>query len=101
MSLLEVNDLRKTFGGLVALDGVSMEIEAGEVVGLIGPNGAGKTTLFHCVSGVLDPDGGRVAFEGREVTDAPPHALARHGLVRTYQQTRELTTLSVRASSRR
>lgn len=95
MSLLEVADLRRSFGGLVALDGVSLSIDEGELVGLIGPNGAGKTTLFNCVSGVLEADAGRVRFDGHDVTGLAPHHLARRGLVRTYQQTRELSTMTL------
>lgn len=95
MTVLAVDDFRRSFGNLVAVDGVSFEIGSGEVVGLIGPNGAGKTTLFNCVSGVLRSDGGTVAFDGEDVTDAPPPELARRGLVRTFQQTRELSTMTV------
>ena len=95
MSLLAVEDLRKEFGGLVAVDGASFAVERGEVVGVIGPNGAGKTTLFNCVSGRLPVDGGTVTFDGEDVTGAPSYALARRGLVRTYQQTRELSTMTV------
>jgi ABC-type branched-subunit amino acid transport system ATPase component len=93
--MLAVEDLRKSFGSLVAVDGATFEVEAGELVGMIGPNGAGKTTTFDCVSGVLPADAGTVSFEGADVTGAPPHGLARRGLVRTFQQTRELETLTV------
>ncbi len=95
MTILAVDDLRRSFGSIAAVDGVSFDIEAGELVGMIGPNGAGKTTTFDCISGVLDPDSGTVTFEGRDVTDAPPPDLARQGLVRTFQQTRELATMTV------
>lgn len=96
MSLLSVEGLRKEFDGLVALDGADLELASGELVGLIGPNGAGKTTLFNCVSGVLAPSAGTVRFRGQDVTGAPPHELARAGLVRTYQHSRELRTMTVR-----
>jgi branched-chain amino acid transport system ATP-binding protein len=94
-ALLDVDDLRQSFGSIRALDGASIEIERGELVGMIGPNGAGKTTLFDCVSGVRVPDGGSVRFDGRDVTDTPPHQLARRGMVRTFQRTRELATMTV------
>ncbi|MDY6765674.1 MAG: ABC transporter ATP-binding protein [Halobacteria archaeon] len=96
MTVLEVNNLRRSFGSLVAVDGVSFEIQEGEIVGMIGPNGAGKTTTFNCISGVLESDTGTVRFDGRDVTDTPPYELARQGLVRTFQQTRELSTMTVR-----
>ncbi|PSP59913.1 ABC transporter ATP-binding protein, partial [Halobacteriales archaeon QH_7_66_37] len=80
---------------LVAVDGVSFGIEAGEIVGMIGPNGAGKTTTFNCISSVIDSDAGTVRFDGADVTGVPPYALARRGMVRTFQQTRELETLTV------
>ena len=95
MTLLAVDGLRRSFGSLVAVDGVSFEIEAGEIVGMIGPNGAGKTTTFNCILSVIDSDAGTVSFDGADVTGGPPHALARRGLVRTFQQTRELETLTV------
>lgn len=95
MTLLAVENLRRSFGNLVALDGVSFTIEAGELVGMIGPNGAGKTTAFNCISGVLESDTGTVHLDGEDVTDAAPHALPRNGMVRTFQQTRELTTMTV------
>jgi branched-chain amino acid transport system ATP-binding protein len=95
VTLLDVDGLRRSFGRLVAVDGASFEVREGEIVGMIGPNGAGKTTLFDCVSGILRSDAGTVSFDGRDVTGAAPHELARRGLVRTFQQTRELTTMSV------
>jgi branched-chain amino acid transport system ATP-binding protein len=94
-TLLGVADLTKTFGSIHALDGATFSVERGELVGMIGPNGAGKTTLFNCVSGVLDGDGGTVEFAGEDVTDAAPYELARRGMVRTFQQTRELSTMRV------
>jgi len=98
VTLLAVEGLRRSFGELVAVDGVSFEVEAGEIVGMIGPNGAGKTTTFNCISSVIDSDAGTVTFDGEDVTGLPPHALARRGLVRTFQQTRELETLTVEAN---
>ncbi|PSQ35398.1 ABC transporter ATP-binding protein [Halobacteriales archaeon SW_10_66_29] len=95
MTLLAVEDVRRSFGSLVAVDGVSFGIEAGEIVGMIGPNGAGKTTTFNCISSVIDSDAGTVRFDGADVTGVPPYALARRGMVRTFQQTRELETVTV------
>ncbi|MFP4591539.1 MAG: ABC transporter ATP-binding protein [Halobacteriales archaeon] len=100
MSLLEAEDLTKSFGKLVAVDGVSLSVEAGELVGLIGPNGAGKTTTFNCLTGVIAPDGGTVRLRGRDVTGARPHVLARRGMVRTFQRTRELATMTVEENVR-
>jgi ABC-type branched-subunit amino acid transport system ATPase component len=95
VTLLTVENLRRSFGNLVAVDGVSFELERGELAGIIGPNGAGKTTTFNCISGVLPVDAGTVTFDGQDVTGAPPHRLAERGLVRTFQQTRELSTMTV------
>ena len=95
MTLLAVEGVRRSFGSLVAVDGVSFGIEAGEIVGMIGPNGAGKTTTFNCISSVIDSDAGTVRFDGADVTGVPPYALARRGMVRTFQQTRELETVTV------
>jgi branched-chain amino acid transport system ATP-binding protein len=95
VTLLAVEGVRRSFGSLVAVDGVSFGIEAGETVGMIGPNGAGKTTTFNCISSVIDSDAGTVRFDGADVTGVPPYALARRGMVRTFQQTRELETVTV------
>jgi branched-chain amino acid transport system ATP-binding protein len=73
------------FGGVVALDGVSLDINRGEILGLIGPNGAGKTTLFNCISGVIKPNAGSMFFDGRSLKFAPPHERARLGIARTFQ----------------
>ena len=83
--VLETRDLRKRFGGIRALDGVSIRIREGEFVGLIGPNGSGKSTLFNVISGVYKPDSGQVLLYGRDVTGYPPHKLYRLGLVRGFQ----------------
>lgn len=82
---LKVVNLRKTFGGLVALDDVSLSIKDGEFVGLIGPNGSGKTTLFNVISGVYKPDSGDVYLYGERVTGLPPYELYKRGLVRGFQ----------------
>ncbi|TMC85177.1 MAG: ATP-binding cassette domain-containing protein, partial [Chloroflexi bacterium] len=85
MTMLRVRDLTVRFGGIVALDGVSLDLNRGEILGLIGPNGAGKTTLFNCISGVIRPEGGSVFFETNDLTYAPPHERARLGVARTFQ----------------
>jgi ABC-type branched-subunit amino acid transport system ATPase component len=95
MILLDVHDLRLRFGGVVALDGASLAVEAGRITGLIGPNGAGKTTLFNIVSGALKPQAGRVHFAGVDVTGWRPEALARAGLARTFQIARGLPKMTV------
>ncbi|MDS0300569.1 ABC transporter ATP-binding protein [Halogeometricum sp. S1BR25-6] len=100
MSLLAVENLVKTFGGLRALDGLSVSVDRGELVGVMGPNGAGKSTFFNCVSGVVSPDGGRVLLDGADVTGDSPESLARTGMVRTFQHTRELETMTVRDNVR-
>lgn len=85
--LLEVLDLRKGFGGVVATDGVSLAVEPGEVHAVIGPNGAGKTTLIAQLSGELAPDGGRIRLDGRDITRLPAHRRAHLGLARSFQIT--------------
>ncbi|RKS75175.1 amino acid/amide ABC transporter ATP-binding protein 1 (HAAT family) [Haloarcula quadrata] len=100
MTLLNVEELGKRFGGIQALEDVSVSIDEGELVGVIGPNGAGKSTFFNCVSGVITPDSGTVRFNSEDVTEAEPETLARDGLVRTFQHTRELQTMTVRENVR-
>jgi len=85
MALLEISNLTKRFGGLVANDAVSMEVNQGEIVGLIGPNGAGKTTLFNCITGFYRPDGGSVRFEGRDITNLSADQICHAGIARTFQ----------------
>ncbi|WP_135363324.1 ABC transporter ATP-binding protein [Halosimplex halophilum] len=92
---LVVEDLSKRFGGIDAVDGASFSVERGTLTGLIGPNGAGKSTTFDLVTGVHDPDGGRVAFEGREITGRRTAEIADKGLVRTFQIARELEEMTV------
>jgi branched-chain amino acid transport system ATP-binding protein len=87
MSLLCVSGLVKRFGGLVATDGVDLDVEQGELHAVIGPNGAGKTTLINQLSGELAPDAGRIAFDGRDITGLPVHQRALAGLSRSYQIT--------------
>ena len=85
MALLEINNLTKRFGGLVANDNISMRVDEGEIVGLIGPNGAGKTTLFNCISGFYRPDTGSVRFEGRDITNLSADQICHAGIARTFQ----------------
>jgi branched-chain amino acid transport system ATP-binding protein len=85
MSVLEIHDLRRAFGGIRALAGVSVSVEPREIVGIIGPNGSGKSTLFNVVTGVHAPDAGRVSLLGRDITGWAPHRIARAGLGRTFQ----------------
>jgi branched-chain amino acid transport system ATP-binding protein len=85
MALLEVRDLTVRFGGVVALDHVSFDVNAGEVVALIGPNGAGKTTLFNVITRAYKPGAGTVALDGEQVLKLAPHTVVRRGLARTFQ----------------
>ena len=86
--MLEINQLTRRFGGLLAVNDVSFSVRAGEVVSVVGPNGAGKTTLFNLITGVLKPDGGKVVFDGKDITGAAPHRLAAMGIARTFQNIR-------------
>jgi len=92
---LEVDGLRKTFGGITAVDGVSFEVERGSLTGLIGPNGAGKSTTFNLITGMHEPDDGTVRFDGEDVTGLAPHEIANRGLARTFQIARELEEMTV------
>ena len=94
--MLEVQNITKRFGGLLAVDSVSLRVQSGSITGLIGPNGAGKTTLFAMIAGFLRPDRGFIRFEGEEIVGLPPHRLARRGLVRTFQIVQPFHGLSVR-----
>jgi neutral amino acid transport system ATP-binding protein len=95
-ALLEVDDLVRRFGGVRAVDGASFDVEAGSITSLIGPNGAGKSTLFNLVSGFLRADNGRVLLDKRRIDGKPSHAIARAGLVRTFQTARALGRMTVR-----
>jgi len=83
--MLTVKDVHKSFGGLKALNGVSLEVERGSITGLIGPNGSGKTTLFNVISGFYPKDKGEIYFKGRRIDGLPPHKIAKMGLCRTFQ----------------
>jgi len=93
--LLEVTNLSKRFGGLTAVANVELGVEQGEIRGIIGPNGSGKSTLFNLISGVYKPDGGRVMFDGADITGAEPHVVARRGIARTFQLLRVFGGMSV------
>jgi branched-chain amino acid transport system permease protein len=93
--LMKVDGLQRRFGGLMAVDNVSFDVRAGEILGLIGPNGAGKTTMFNLITGALPVSGGRIVFAGKDVTNAPQRRIARAGIARTFQHVklRPLMTL--------
>src|SRR5207244_9944983 len=86
--LLEVRGVVRSFGGLRAVDGATLEVAPRSITGLIGPNGAGKSTLFNCISGFLRAQAGRVLLDGRRIDRRTPHRIARAGLVRTFQTPR-------------
>jgi len=93
--LLEVSDVSVRFGGIVALDGVSFGVDAGQIVGLIGPNGAGKTTLFNCLSRLYECDGGSISFDGQALLSHPRHRMAALGIGRTFQNVALFAKMSV------
>jgi branched-chain amino acid transport system ATP-binding protein len=95
MEILRTEGLTKKFGGIVAVNEVTIAVRKGEMMGIIGPNGAGKTTLFSLISGMEKPDEGRVFFEGRDVTGLKPYHLNKLGLVRTFQIVRPFKSLTV------
>lgn len=93
--MLQVQEVCCRFGGLLALDNVSLTINKGELVGLMGPNGAGKTTLFNIITGFISPAKGQVYLKGKEITTLPPHLIAKEGLARTFQDARVFEHLNV------
>lgn len=95
LPLLAASSLSKSFGGIVAVDQVSLEVGEGTITGLIGPNGAGKTTLFNLLCNFIQPDSGRVVFDGEPIQQLQPHQIALQGLLRTFQVARVLSKLSV------
>jgi len=94
-ALLEVNMISKRFGGLQAVQNLSLTVNEGEILGLIGPNGAGKSTVFNMINGVFMPDNGNIMFQGADITGEPPYRVARHGLARAHQIVQPLSGLSV------
>jgi len=95
MTILEIQSLRKIFGGLIAVDNVSFSVRPGAIKALIGPNGSGKTTLFNLVSGVLQPSGGSIKFNGADITKKRPYDVCGLGLGRTFQTTQLFGDMSV------
>jgi ABC-type branched-subunit amino acid transport system ATPase component len=93
--LLEVSKVSKSFGGIKALQDVSLSFEKGCILGLIGPNGSGKTTLLNCISGFYSPDSGRITFNGKAIQGLPPDRIARGGLCRTFQATLNPSRMTV------
>ncbi|MCB1385855.1 MAG: ABC transporter ATP-binding protein [Nitratireductor sp.] len=94
--MIRVENLYKQFGGIHAVDGVTLEIAKGSITGLIGPNGAGKTTLFNVIAGAYKPTSGKVYLDGEDITGLEPHALFHKGLLRTFQIAHEFSSLTVR-----
>jgi len=94
--VLEVDNLRKEFGALVATDDATFDVERGTITGLIGPNGAGKSTIFNLISGFYEPDSGSVRLNGADVTGIEPYKIANQGLIRTFQTPRKLEGMTVR-----
>ena len=95
MALLEVKEVTKVFGGIVALDNVSFAVESGEIRGLIGPNGAGKSTMFKNIAGFYRPDYGQIIYQGQNIAGLSASSIAEHGLVRTFQETTLFQELTV------
>ncbi len=93
--ILELNAITKKFGGLVANENVSFDVEEGEIVGVVGPNGAGKTTLFNSISGAFLPTSGSITFNGKDITSLPAHECAKIGIGRTFQIPQSLNEMTV------
>ncbi len=95
MALLSLRNVTRRFGGIVALDGVSLDVQEGEIAGLIGPNGAGKTTAFNVITRLYTPDEGEVVFAGENLLKAPVHGIVRRGIARTFQNVELFKTMTV------
>ncbi|MBI3029993.1 MAG: ABC transporter ATP-binding protein [Candidatus Rokubacteria bacterium] len=95
MALLRTETLTKAFGALTAVNGVTLEVQAGTLHSIIGPNGAGKTTLFNLLTGQFPPTSGRIVFDGRDITRTPAHRIAHLGLARSFQRTNVFPALSI------
>ncbi len=95
MALLSVRNVTRRFGGIVAIDDVSLDVDPGTIVGLIGPNGAGKTTLFNVVTRLYKPDAGELEFDGKTLLRTPPHRVVRRGIARTFQNVELFRTMTV------
>ncbi len=100
MALLEIREVMVRFGGVMAVGGVDLDVQAGEITGLIGPNGAGKTTLFNVISGMQDPTAGMVSVNGVDISHESPHRRAKRGLARTFQRLELFASLTVRDNVR-
>ena len=94
--MLSLKNIYKSFGGLIAVNGTSLTVEKGTIKGLIGPNGAGKTTLFNIIAGMIAPSSGQIILDGEDITYMKPYELFNKGLLRTFQISREFSTLTVR-----
>jgi branched-chain amino acid transport system ATP-binding protein len=92
---LETQELRKSFGGVLVIDDLSIAVEEGEALGIVGPNGAGKTTWFNLITGAVHADGGKVLFQGKDITGLPKHERCRQGIGRTYQIPKPFTGMTV------
>jgi branched-chain amino acid transport system ATP-binding protein len=95
MPLLQLRNVTRRFGGVVALDDVSLDVEQGEIAGLIGPNGAGKTTAFNVITRLYRPESGEVTFDGESLLATPPHRVVRRGIARTFQNVELFPTMTV------
>jgi branched-chain amino acid transport system ATP-binding protein len=95
MALLSVRNVTRRFGGIVAIDEVSLDVEQGQIVGLIGPNGAGKTTLFNVITRLYKPDGGALELDGKSLLRTPAHRVVRRGIARTFQNVELFRTMTV------
>lgn len=95
MTLLRMTDVTKIFGGLIAVNDMSFDVDAGSIVGLIGPNGAGKTTVFNCITGNYVPESGDILFDGHSIKGKKPHVVVEIGIARTFQSIRLFPTLPV------
>jgi branched-chain amino acid transport system ATP-binding protein len=98
--MLQIVNLTKKFGNLIAVNNVGLQIDRGEIVGLIGPNGAGKTTLFNLITGLEQPDSGHIYFKGINITHMPPYQICRLGMSRTFQIAQTFTSMTVAESVR-
>ena len=95
VALLSIRNVTRRFGGIVAIDDVSLDVEQGQIVGLIGPNGAGKTTLFNVITRLYKPDSGELEFDGKSLLRTPPHRIVRRGIARTFQNVELFRTMTV------
>ena len=95
MALLSVEGVTRRFGGIVAVDDVSLDVAEGEIVGLIGPNGAGKTTVFNLITRLYRPESGEIEFDGESILRAPPHGIVRRGIARTFQNVELFGSMTV------